>query len=32
MAKETRLYNGGKADSSIDSAGKTEQLNVIKWN
>ena len=32
MAKETRLYDGGKAVSSIDSAGKTEQLNVIKWN
>ena len=28
MTKEARLYNGGKTVSSINGAGKTEQLHV----
>jgi len=32
MTNEAKLYTGEKADSSINSPGKTGQLNVNKWN
>ena len=32
LTKETRLYNGAKTASSINGAGKTEQLHVKGWN
>jgi len=32
LAKEARIYNGGKTLSSINGAGKTEQLHVKKSN
>ena len=32
MTKEARIYNGDKADSSLSSAGKIEQLHVKEWN
>jgi len=28
FTKEARIYNGAKIDSSINGAGKTEQLHV----
>ena len=32
LAKEARIYNGAKTASSINGAGKTEQLHVKEWN
>ena len=32
LTKEARIYNGAKTASSINGAGKTEQLHVKEWN
>ena len=32
LIKESRIYNGEKAASSVTGAGKTGQLHVKEWN
>ena len=32
MTKETRIHNGERALSSINSAGEAGQLHVKEWN